>query len=424
MLFKVKYLYLLTINFIVVSLCLAEMFENVRKLSSVLKNIPGDIKPRQNQTEKVQIGIYMALNSMQDYDEVSGILKMSASFILYWVDEIRNWNTTEYNGLDSIQLPIQNTWIPKIIIRNMVIEKTFYYYDNDIDIKTTYVKYYNTGSARLIVTSVITMSCSANILLFPFDSQECKVQLMAEDFDSHVTFQTLSDGVDLQYAETNSEWSIIATSAEIFTNRPGLEQLNYKLTLKRHSKFIFLNLVMPIILLSFVNLLVFCIPVTSGERASLAFTILLTFVVFMTMVATMLPANDVISIFNIFLLTQLSCSGLILFCAIWSISLFNNHADGNENGWSVRLLVNIYTKYKMTCACTNTRKQKENNTTKTNEHRMSDDNNSENQDPRESFETQTISNLSIEFLDSVCFYIFFFVLSLQLITYFAIIIYS
>ena len=424
MLLNVKYLCLLTMYFIVVPFCPTDMFENIRKLSSVLKNIPGDIKPKQNQTEKIEIGIHMALHSMQDYDEVSGILKMSASFILYWSDEIRNWNTTEYNGLDSIQLPIQNTWIPKIIIRNMVIEKTFYYYDNDIDIKTTYVKYYNTGSARLIVTSVITMSCSADILLFPFDSQECKVQLMAEDFDSHVTFQTLSDGVDLRFAETNLEWSIIATSAEIFTNRPGLEQLNYKLTLKRHSKFIFLNLVVPIILLSFVNLLVFCIPVTSGERASLAFTILLTFVVFMTMVATMLPANDVISIFNMFLLTQLSCSVLILFCAIWSISLFNNHAEGNEKGWSIRLLVNIYTKYKMTCACTNTRKQKENNTTKTNEHRMSDDNNSENQDLRESFETQTISKLSMELLDSVCFYIFFFVLSLQLITYFAIIIYS
>jgi hypothetical protein len=64
----------------------------------------------------------MALNSMQDYDEVSGILKMSASFILYWIDEIRNWNT-------MIQLPIHNSWIPKIIIRNMVIEKTLYYYD-------------------------------------------------------------------------------------------------------------------------------------------------------------------------------------------------------------------------------------------------------------------------------------------------------
>jgi hypothetical protein len=71
----------------------------------------------------------------------------------------------------------------------------------------------------------------------------------------------------------------------------------------------------------------------------------LTFVVFITMIATMLPADDVISIFNIFLLTQLSCSVLILFCAIWSISLFNNHADGNEKGWSIRLLVNIYELY-------------------------------------------------------------------------------
>ena len=425
MLLKVKYLYLLTIYLVVVSFCSAEMFENVRKLSSVLKNIPGDIKPRQNQTEKVEIGIYMALNSVQDYDEVSGILQISASFILYWIDEIRNWNTTEYNGLDSIQLPIQNTWIPKIIIRNMVIEKTLYYYDNDIDIKTTYVQYNNTGSVRLIATSVITMSCSADILLFPFDSQECEVQLIPEDFDGHVTFQTLSDGVDLGYAATNSEWSIIATSAEIFTNRPGLEQLNYKLTLKRHSKFIFLNLVVPIILLSFVNLLVFCIPVASGERASLAFTILLTFVVFMTMVATMLPAIDDISIFNIFLLTQLSCSVLILFCAIWSISLYHKHADGNFRGWSIRLLGNIYTKYKMACLCTNTRNQvsqlqEESNKGKTDEHMIDDTNESYGQ-MGENIETQQLSKLSMEFLDSVCFYFFVVVLSVQLITYFAII---
>jgi hypothetical protein len=38
-----------------------------------LKNIPGDITPRQNQTEKVEIRIYMALNSLQDYDEITGI---------------------------------------------------------------------------------------------------------------------------------------------------------------------------------------------------------------------------------------------------------------------------------------------------------------------------------------------------------------
>jgi hypothetical protein len=81
MLLKVKYLYLLTIYLVSVPFCPAKMFENVRELSSVLKNIPGDIKPRQNQTEKVEVYIYMMLNSILDYDEVSGILKMSATFI-------------------------------------------------------------------------------------------------------------------------------------------------------------------------------------------------------------------------------------------------------------------------------------------------------------------------------------------------------
>jgi hypothetical protein len=62
MLLKVKYLYLLTIYLVSVPFCPAKMFENVRELSNVLKNIPGDIKPRQNQTEKVEV--YLTFNNI------------------------------------------------------------------------------------------------------------------------------------------------------------------------------------------------------------------------------------------------------------------------------------------------------------------------------------------------------------------------
>jgi hypothetical protein len=71
--------------------------------------------------------------------------------------------------------------------------------------------------------------------------------------------------------EINPALPVLEYLADKFNTQPEIEQLNYKLTLKRHSTFIFLNLVVPIILLSFVNLLVFCIPVASGERGSLAF---------------------------------------------------------------------------------------------------------------------------------------------------------
>ena len=98
---------------------------------------------------------------------------------------------------------------------------------------------------------------------------------------------------------------------------------------------------MPIILLSFVNLLVFCIPVYSEERASIAFAVLLTFVVFITMVTAILLASNNISVYNIFLLIQLLCSVLITCLAVWSISIFHRCEENDIDDFWLNLLVKI-----------------------------------------------------------------------------------
>jgi hypothetical protein len=68
--------------FIVVPFCSTEMFEKVRKLSSVLKNIPGDIKPRQNQTEKIEIGIYNFLVCKAINSKISKIYSRTCLFVV------------------------------------------------------------------------------------------------------------------------------------------------------------------------------------------------------------------------------------------------------------------------------------------------------------------------------------------------------
>jgi hypothetical protein len=83
----------------------------------------------------------------------------------------------------------------------------------------------------------------------------------------------------------NAEWKISYDLVEASSLEQNT-QLIFHLTLRRNPYFLFLNLVVPIIFISFVNLLVFCIPVNSGERASLAFTVLLTFVVFITQMSS------------------------------------------------------------------------------------------------------------------------------------------
>jgi hypothetical protein len=55
-------------------------------------NISRTIKPRLNQSDQVNVTIFMALNSIQDYDEVSGTLRLVASYVMKWSDEIRIWD--------------------------------------------------------------------------------------------------------------------------------------------------------------------------------------------------------------------------------------------------------------------------------------------------------------------------------------------
>jgi hypothetical protein len=45
---------------------------------------------------QVNVTIFMALNSIQDYDEVSGTLRLVVSYVMNWSDEIRIWDPVNH----------------------------------------------------------------------------------------------------------------------------------------------------------------------------------------------------------------------------------------------------------------------------------------------------------------------------------------
>ena len=51
------------------NVCNAAVFSDAVNLENSLKNISRTIKPRLNQSDQVNVTIFMALNSIQDYDE-------------------------------------------------------------------------------------------------------------------------------------------------------------------------------------------------------------------------------------------------------------------------------------------------------------------------------------------------------------------
>jgi hypothetical protein len=58
------------------NVCNAAVFSDAVNLENSLKNISRTIKPRLNQSDQVNVTIFMVLISMQDYDEVSGTLRL------------------------------------------------------------------------------------------------------------------------------------------------------------------------------------------------------------------------------------------------------------------------------------------------------------------------------------------------------------
>ena len=62
--------------------------------------------------------------------------------------------------------------------------------------------------------------------------------------------------------------------------------------LERKARYTILNVLIPIILLSLMDLLVFWLPPESGEKVSLGITVLLSFSVFLTVVDERLPRTS------------------------------------------------------------------------------------------------------------------------------------
>ncbi|VDI06887.1 Hypothetical predicted protein [Mytilus galloprovincialis] len=400
-----------------VSLSLCATFDDVTNLEQRFKKISPNIRPRLNQTDFVEIRVLMTLESIKDYDEVSGTLTVVGTYVLYWQDEMRNWNESEYGNLSVMRTPIIETWIPKILIRNMVSKRSVFLFDNDVDIRTTFVRYNSSGHVKFMVESMHECSCSANVMYFPFDSHECAIELLTVERSNEIRISPNRKEIYMLYTRSNAEWYVQSNHVENELSRfYSLIKINIKLS--RKPRFLFLNLVVPIVFLSFVNLLVFCLPVASGERASMAFTVLLTFVVFISMVTNILPASNALSLFNVFLQIQLFCSILITFCAVWSISHYHTFNEKNPSGVIARILIRASRLYRKTC------KTKHNQNEAQGEKNMPDDEN-KNAQQLDKYVNYDISNkVTLEeirysqyFFDEMCFKTFTFVLVLQLIIY-------
>lgn len=119
--------------------CCTGHSNDMQTLYESLTNVSKHIKPRINQSQSVNVDVMFAMNTIQDYDEISGNLVFTASFAFFWKDEFKMWNPLNYNGIINTQLPIMKTWVPALVLRNGVNQNSLFTFSNMMDIETTMV---------------------------------------------------------------------------------------------------------------------------------------------------------------------------------------------------------------------------------------------------------------------------------------------
>lgn len=326
------------------------VFEDMENLHQYLTNKSRDIKPRINQSDSVNVDIFMSLSSIQDFDEISGTLTFTGCFTFMWNDEIKRWNPENYGGINVTKLPILKTWMPMLLLRNGIDVYSFYNYKNDMDIETAKTIYYAGGDAMFLVYGLLRVTCESDVTYYPFDEHKCTIAIMNSEFHDVATLSSIY-GIYVDSLISNGEWYIkskseyVAKRSVFFRFLGAIEtrnQIEFTIVISREYLFPFLNTMLPVFLLSLAHLLVFLLPIDSGERTSFSYTLLLTLVVFMTMVSDRLPPTNNISVFNMFLLSQLFSSILTTSLVVACIRLFYKQANASYQGLVYHMVLQLY----------------------------------------------------------------------------------
>ncbi|XP_050397760.1 neuronal acetylcholine receptor subunit alpha-7 [Patella vulgata] len=205
----------------------------------------------------------------------------------------------------------KDIWIPDLTATNSIDEDAIFGGDN----LRVYVNH--SGNIDWEPGFTFTTSCTVDVTMFPVDYQTCSVTVMPWMTADNEIIINKTEVVTDHLLAPNGQFDIVGSSVtkskfSIFGNPNNkLTESDFTLELKRKSTFYLLNVVGPIAAISFLCGVSFLVPSESGEKLTVAITVLLSLTVFLGVVDDYLPkTSDSISYFVIYVTLLIGMSFL------------------------------------------------------------------------------------------------------------------
>uniref|UniRef100_A0A8C8VKN7 Cholinergic receptor nicotinic delta subunit n=1 Tax=Pelusios castaneus TaxID=367368 RepID=A0A8C8VKN7_9SAUR len=284
------------------SLCMNQEERLVHHLF-VEKGYNKELRPVVSKDESVNVDLGLTLSNLVSL--VKGP-SWTRDFPQGWTDYRLQWNKSDFGGLEILRLPPDMLWVPEIVLEN----------NNDGLFQIAYycnVLVSDSGYVYWLPPAIFHSACPINVNFFPFDWQNCSLKFSSLRYNAKEITMNLKQEldrklkkyyvvewitIDLAAFTENGEWEIIHKPARknidrsVSPDSSKYQDITFYLIIQRKPLFYIINIVLPSILIAFMAIFVFYLPAESGEKMTLAISVLLAQSVFLLLISQRLPATS------------------------------------------------------------------------------------------------------------------------------------
>ncbi|XP_046578304.1 acetylcholine receptor subunit alpha-like [Haliotis rubra] len=250
-------------------------------------------RPIFNQSEIVVAKLSVKTRYIVNLDEVLQQISLLATISVEWKDNFLVWNTSKYGGISRLHPKTNEVWLPKLYLVDGLPS------DQTTNIESGFSCTVDSmGQLRVRRDVFIQSFCPVSISKFPFDVQVCHLDFQPRDYmtdEFDLTFDP-NDRSPLSVKLKHGEWDLVSAKYQkpVASHPSGVvrQRIRLSLTLRRLPLFFLLNIIIPINVISILNILVFVIPPSTGEKLSVSVTGLLALAVFLSYISSLIPNSS------------------------------------------------------------------------------------------------------------------------------------
>ncbi|XP_025115549.1 neuronal acetylcholine receptor subunit alpha-2-like [Pomacea canaliculata] len=231
----------------------------------------------------IHLRLEYSVLSLFGTDEMLQTVKTAMFLKLSWLNPALSWNASEHLNITSLEFPSSVVWVPRVLLLNSV---------DLVDAVETFGKGLhvdNNGLVTLFMPMFTETVCTMDLTRYPYDQQSCHFVFAV--FSPYVRWLVEENNDTqqiLKLSDLSTTWTLVKVNAKI-QELHKIAIAVITLHVKRKTIFYTVCLVVPMVIISCLNTLVFLVPPESGEKMSFFVSMFVSTSVYISFFTDVMP---------------------------------------------------------------------------------------------------------------------------------------